>query len=284
MSKGPRSQSLRQIPPLTGGPQRSRYVASVQDIWAKFSPDTLRDICQMPEEAFAEAFDMQTYTVEQDPPADFYAFKENGSTILAVAHLDTVSRAESRGCTFLDTEDGWVVHSPALDDRLGAYVILDLLPKLGMTFDILLTVGEETGQSTALFFEPGKKYDWVIEFDRGGTDVVMYQYDDQGTADLVIDSGARVGQGSFSDISCLEHLGVKAFNWGVGYQDYHSARSHAFLDDTFEMVAHFIEFFRVNKNVHLPHENTPDDVIDGQYISDILARDDAYFATTEEII
>ena len=47
-----------------------------------------------------------------------------------------------------------MVHSGALDDRLGAYIILDLLPKLGINVDVLLTVGEEQGRSTANFFAP----------------------------------------------------------------------------------------------------------------------------------
>jgi hypothetical protein len=96
----------------------------------------------------------------------------------------------------------------------------------------------------------------VIEFDRGGTDVVMYQYEDARTIALVEESGARVGNGSFSDISYLDHLGVKAFNWGVGYQDYHSVRSHAYLDDLFLMLDHFVEFHDVNADVVMPHKES----------------------------
>jgi hypothetical protein len=204
---------------------------------------------------FALVFGMITTFVPQlAAPADFYAFRDNGSNVLAVAHLDTVGKPETRGCKFLETEGGVVVYSRALDDRLGAYVILDLLPALDINVDLLLTVGEETGQSTARYFEPPKEYDWVIEFDRGGTDVVMYQYEDDDMCDLVRDSGAKVGDGIFSDICYLDHLGVKAFNWGVGYRDYHSARSHAFLDDTFDMVSHFMNFYQANVGTRLPHE------------------------------
>jgi len=176
--------------------------------------------------------------------------------VLAVAHLDTVVRPDQRQCEYIKTAGGEIVYSGALDDRLGAYVILDMLPKLGVNVDVLLTTGEETGESTAAFFQPPKDYNWVIEFDRGGTDVVMYQYDDMETTELVEMTGADVGVGTFSDIAFLEHLGVKAFNWGVGYQDYHSVRSHAYLDDLFLMLDHFLDFHDANADTVLPHVET----------------------------
>lgn len=227
--------------------------ADVDRAWQVFNPATLKRICEMPEQDFAEAYGLKVQHVAQAAPSNFYAYRDNGSDILAVAHLDTVSTPKGRTCRFLDTTGGPVVFSRALDDRLGAFVILDLLPRLGLTFDILLTVGEETGNSTAAFFEPSKDYNWVIEFDRGGTDVVGYQYDDENWRELVRDCGAKIGDGLFSDICYLDHLGVKAFNWGVGYREYHTPRSHAFLDDTMDMVAHFMEFHRVNADVRLPH-------------------------------
>lgn len=220
-----------------------------------FNRAGLSRICEMPERDFAQAYDMDTYRIEHRETDNFFAYKDNGSNILAVAHLDTVGLAHQRACRFLDTEGGTVVYSRALDDRLGAYIILDLLPALGVTHDILLTVGEESGQSTAEFFDPpkGKQYDWMIEFDRGGTDVVMYQYDDKATRKLVQASGARVGDGIFSDIAYLEHLGIKGFNWGVGYRDYHGPRAHAYLDDTYAMVGSYLKFHAANATTHLPH-------------------------------
>jgi hypothetical protein len=229
--------------------------SNLKRIRQAFDQAALRRICLMPEADFAAAFGMEVVPVDQ-PHHDYYNFRDNGSKVLAVAHLDNVVDPELIQCNFLNTAGGPVVYSPALDDRLGAYIILDLLPKLGITYDVLLTTGEEWGQSTAAFFEPPKEYDWIIEFDRGGMDVVMYQYDDDETRDLVRDAGARVGEGSFSDIAYLEHLGVKAFNWGVGYQDYHSVRSHAYLDDTFTMVEHYLSFHENNDGIRLPHTKT----------------------------
>jgi len=231
-----------------------------------FDHEVLKRICEMSEKDFAKAYGMTEVPVLQKVPNDFYYFRDNGSDVLAVAHLDTVGLPHQRTCRFLDTEDGTVVYSRALDDRLGAYIILELLPTLGITYDILLTVGEENGQSTAAFFDPPKQYDWMIEFDRGGTDVVMYQYDDDLTRKLVKKSGARVGDGIFSDICYLEHLGIKGFNWGVGYQDYHGPRSHAYLDDTFSMVAKYLRFHEANAGVALPHED--EDAWWAKYLND----------------
>lgn len=216
----------------------------------------LARICTMPESRFAKAFGMERHAVPQPAPDDFYLFRDNGADILAVAHLDTIGRPHQRACRFLDTEAGTVVYSRALDDRLGAYIILDMLPKLDVNVDILLTVGEESARSTARYFEAPKQYNWMIEFDRGGTDVVMYQYDDDDTRKLVRDSGAQVGEGTFSDISYLDHLGIKGFNWGVGYRDYHSARAHAYLDDTLDMLDCFLQFHFMNADRFLPHDDT----------------------------
>lgn len=222
-----------------------------------FDAEALIRICQMREGSFAKVYGMTTVEVAQPAPANYYHFKDNGSDILAVAHLDTVAGRKARTARIVDTEAGPVVHSRALDDRLGAYVILDMLPKLGLTFDWLLTTGEESGLSTAAFFDPPKKYRWIIEFDRGGTDVVMYHYEDPECVHRVRACGAKVGRGSFSDISYLDHLGVKAFNWGVGYRDYHGPRAHAYLEDTFEMVDKFLTFHAAFGDVTMPHDGEP---------------------------
>lgn len=223
----------------------------------------LAKVCAMHETEFADEYGMQVTSVrrdfwwDQDYPG-FHAFKDNGANILAVAHLDTVQPHRKRGANFIDTAGGPVVYSGALDDRLGAYTILELMPTLGINMDVLLTTGEETGQTTAEEFRSDKGYNWMIEFDRGGTDVVMYQYEDHECMELVRDSGASIyDRGIFSDIGALDHLEIKGFNWGVGYRDYHSPRSHAFLEDYWKMIGHFVKFHDANADVYLPHEYLP---------------------------
>ncbi len=221
-----------------------------------FSQTALKRVCEMHETEFLEAYDMEHWIIESRQTDNFYLFKDNGAKVLAVAHLDTVMDHEDRTANFVNTAAGPVIFSGALDDRLGAYTILELLPKLGIQYDILLTVGEESGRSTAQYFTPpeGKEYHWMIEFDRGGTDVVMYQYDDIEMRQLVSDSGARPNDGIFSDISYMEHLEIKGFNWGVGYRDYHGPKSHAFLDDYWKMITYYLKFHENNADTYLPHD------------------------------
>lgn len=223
----------------------------------QFDHAALTRICTLPEDQFGVEFGMTKEVIATTrwvkEPENFYFFKDNGSDVLAVAHLDTVVAPNRRAANFVNTAAGPVVFSGALDDRLGAYIILDLLPRLGITHDVLLTVGEESGNSTAQFFDASKEYNWMIEFDRGGTDVVMYQYDDDDTRTLVRESGAVVGEGIFTDICFLDHLCVKGFNWGVGYRDYHGPRSHAYLNDTFDMVASYLRFHTANADTEMPH-------------------------------
>jgi hypothetical protein len=245
-----------------------------QQVRRAYRQDELSRVLTMPEKDFGAAFGMETTRVDRQlsadsckggTPPDYYHFKDNGSRVLAVAHLDTVVSPDRRAPLYISTRSGPYVRSGALDDRLGAYVILELLPKLGISCDQLLTVGEEDGESTAsLFDNPGKTYDHVIEFDRGGTDVVMYQYDCRESRDAVKACGAEVGLGSFSDIAYLEHLGVKCFNWGAGYDgNYHSEHGYAYLNDTFGMVAKYAKFSQQNAGVAMPHEPDPYSGYDG---------------------
>ena len=224
--------------------------AAKQAVRDVFDADTLVDICERDALDFAEFADFHELEAYRNQRRFFY-FQDNGADILAVAHLDTVQ--SDRSCKVVDTAAGLLACSGGLDDRLGAYVILDMLPKLGVKCDILLTTDEECAMSTAQEFVPHKSYNWMIQFDRGGTDVVMYQYEQPDYAFLVEESGARVGVGSYSDIADLDHLGCAGFNWGVGYQEYHSERSHAWLEDTFRSVARFVKFYMANADEFLPH-------------------------------
>ncbi len=235
-----------------------KYSQNLASVEAHFDRSALARVCEMSELDFPDHYDLVTVTVPQRVPDDFYYFQDNGARVLAVAHLDTVGLPHQRRASFVDTEAGEVLYSRALDDRLGAYTILELLPAMGIKYDVLLTTGEESGQSTAAYFQADKHYDWIIEFDRGGTDVVLYQYEDDELIRLVRQTGAPVGEGIFSDVSYMEHVGVKGINWGVGYQDYHGPRAHVFLDDYFEMIARYLKFDQNNAGTHMPHVATPD--------------------------
>jgi len=183
-----------------------------------------------------------------------FFYKDNGAKVLFVAHLDSVAKEKHFGVASLTGEK--VVYNAQLDDRLGAYVGLSLLPSLGIECDFLLTDGEETGRSTAKYFYPedGKEYNWIFSFDRTGTDVVMYDYEAPEYTRLLRESTFKVGIGSFSDICHLTHLGVAGFNFGVGYQDYHSARAHVFLSDLEHMIQNFLHFYTEHSETKMPHD------------------------------
>jgi len=227
---------------------KRHHIKRVKRIRQAFDADALEAICCADE---ASNF-FTKYGERRDDEGTYYYYKDNGSDILAVAHLDSVQ--SNRFCDVVETKRGQkIAFSPTLDDRLGAYVICELLPKLGIKTDILLTVGEESANSSADLFETEKDYKWIFSFDREGTDVVMYDYKTKEMEGLLKQCGFEVSFGSFSDICSLEHLGCKGFNFGVGYRNYHSKRAFVFLDDTFDMVARFMRFHDLNKNVHLKH-------------------------------
>ena len=87
---------------------------------AAFSRDDLARICTMPEREFASAFGMQTVMVDQAAPDNFYHFRDNGSRVLAVAHLDTVAGAGQRATHLACHGVGPVVFSRTLDEPLDA--------------------------------------------------------------------------------------------------------------------------------------------------------------------
>lgn len=210
--------------------------------------DEFKDIALKPIEDFAQFGELK------QTPDGMYVFRDNGSNILGIAHLDTVQNLSHFEVQNLD--DTRVVRNAQLDDRLGAYVILSLLPQLGVNCDILLTEGEEGGHSTGLYFEPTKKYNWIFEFDRMGMDVVMYQYHDKPTEEMMGKEGFIPAKGSFSDISMMEHLGVKGFNFGTGFYDYHGKDSHAIESHVLHNVKLFKQFYDKYKNTQLPHKNS----------------------------
>lgn len=164
---------------------------------------------------------------------------ERGGDVLAVAHLDTVGNQNAR-CTIKKNKARCI----KLDDRLGVWALLHILDKMPHMprYDILLTDSEECGQSTAQYFHTDKEYNWLFEFDRAGTDVVMYDYETDGLKDMMHDYGFAVGWGSFTDICSLERLGVAGFNVGTGYHNQHTNQCFADLRDTVDQCEMFSAF------------------------------------------
>ena len=203
----------------------------------------LETVCRMRVDEFA------SYGECVPTPGGNYVFRDVGSQVLAVAHLDTVLP----GTHF--ARDGDRVASPTLDDRLGVYLLAHLLPAFGVECDLLLTDGEEVGRSTARWFVPPRRYNWIFSFDRAGTDVVLYQYDAPECRRLLGRAGFRVGAGSSSDIAHLGFLGCKGFNFGCGYYRQHQRECFAVLRETERMVTGFVRFWRRHARTFLAHSD-----------------------------
>lgn len=197
------------------------------------------------------SFDQYGQRVDTTDGPFFY--KDNGSDILAIAHLDYVMGPIHT--SFLKLSDDTLFFCPTLDDRAGVYAILDYLPSKGLKYDVLLTTNEEKVGSTASHFKPpkGKKYRYMFSFDRRGTDVVMYNYYNYDMAEKLKILGWKVDFGTYSDISELEHLRCKGFNFGVGYDAAHTARCHLSHNDFKLNMRRFLSFYNKYRNDWFPH-------------------------------
>lgn len=197
----------------------------------------------------------------QDNP---YLFSDRGEKILAVAHLDVVGNlkpeftiAKMKGHE--EPSDKVYAWTPYGDDRAGVYTVMYHLPKMGLKYDLLLTTGEEHGRSSAKRFKSDKQYNWIFEFDRRGTDVVMYSYEDGALGEgkffdkLLALFGMQLGTGSFSDIEALQSLNCIGFNIGTGYMNEHTQDSYIDLDDLDKQINKFVKFYEAFKDIRLEY-------------------------------
>ena len=171
-----------------------------------------------------------------------------GSPVLMVAHVDTVQEprcpAEFRG--------GRLYHT-GLDNRLGVYLGLEVLPAMGLNVDLLLTTDEEAGCSTAALLRTRKQYNWMFSFDRTGDDVVCYQYECAPLTQILNACGFRVGTGTYSCIAELDHLACCGMNFGCGMFDYHGAGAYCDLAMLDRQLNRFAAFYCEYSGVLLEH-------------------------------
>ena len=166
--------------------------------------------------------------VNPDSDRDRYAYRPTtGVNVLTVCHADTVLNRPD----LWEQEGDWI-QSSELDDRLGLAMALAMSRRHGTA--ILVCDNEEVGRSTASVFA-GDNWpvpNWLIEFDRRGTDAVTYDYSSECWDGICEHYFEEIGNGSFSDVCYLESMERKAVNVGVGYYREHSLKCHAYLDET----------------------------------------------------
>jgi len=196
-----------------------------------------------------------------------YLYVDRGAEILAVAHLDTVADGRSYGkkaekfsqpsvtkAGYNDIEIG----SIALDDRLGVFMLMDVLPYLGLRYDILLTTDEEIGLSTAMYFNTSKEYNWIFEIDRRdyGT-VVLYDFETKEARTALQSLDYKIEIGSFSDICHLDQLGCVGFNFGAGYKYEHTNSCYTRTSWMNVVVQMFVDFYKYYSDTYFPYVPKP---------------------------
>jgi hypothetical protein len=161
----------------------------------------MSSLIDVSKEQFADAFTKPSEWFSQfgdawecGPEKDLLVHQDNGKKLLVVAHLDTVTpyyapptkglklrrpkwakkaKTHDQAITVATKEKdkrAKALTGPVVDDRLGCALALGV----GEWADVLWTDGEEKGRSTASYFDAPRRYNFIIGFDRRGTDVVTY--------------------------------------------------------------------------------------------------------------
>lgn len=180
-------------------------------------------------------------------------FRDNGAKILFVGHLDSVCQ----DLTFYFQADKGRIYNPQLDDRLGVYAGLYVLPALGLNYDLLLCDSEESGNSTASLFDKlnvEKEYNWIFEIDRAGTDVAIYQYENPEWRDSLRKHFGLVSSGSFTDIVELSQLGVCGVNISCGYYNNHGPSAFMEVDEFTSQIDKFVSFYNEYKDTKFEYD------------------------------
>lgn len=204
----------------------------------------LRKISWLKPHILAKKYGLTEYKTEEGR----HWYKDNGADILAVAHLD--SRYTFDTFNIVKGKPDSIIYCQTLDDRLGAYIILEWLQTANVKFDILLTENEERSASTAADFKPptGKKYNWTFSFDRRGTDVAVYQYRSAKLVEALTNAGFEsVVHGTYSDVVELEFLDVAGINFGAGYYKNHDYWAYASRNDITDQLRRFMQFYKTNR-------------------------------------
>lgn len=171
-------------------------------------------------------------------------FIDRGADVLFVAHIDTVQKPKFIRVRKTKSKKIKRVYAWGLDDRLGCMVASDLSKELGA--DLLICDLEERMGSTGMYHNL-KDYNWIVEFDRAGNDVVTYGLDSLEFY-MALEDYWNVGFGSFTDL-CMLNTSACCMNVGIGYEFAHSKDSYVNMKVLDAQIAQFREFYDKYKGV-----------------------------------
>ena len=188
-------------------------------------------------------YDYRKHTLDYSDKAKRRVFIDNNADILLVCHLDTI-------CSPRVKEKDGVLYGAGFDDRIGLYAAEKLI-EMGMNADILACDLEESANSTAQWHDC-KEYNWIVELDRAGDDVVTY---DLSCLDLddKISKYWKIGIGAFSDI-CYLDTDSACFNLGIGYKYAHSEKSECDMKILQKQLDKLMLFYHENKDISYKQE------------------------------
>ena len=178
-----------------------------------------------------------------------YLYAEGATTVLLVAHMDTVHRQPVEQICY--STDRTVAMSPqgiGGDDRCGIWMILQILHTADC--HVLFCEDEEIGCVGAKQFTRGNlqpQVNYIVELDRrGSNDAVFYSCDNPEFEDFITTFGFETAGGSCSDISYIApYLATAAVNISCGYYCEHQRHEYILLEEmelnaarVAQMVAH----------------------------------------------
>lgn len=218
----------------------------------------------LPVKHIFQKFDADNHVLDVADDESHRIFIDRGGSVLFVAHLDTVRKPRLR------KSDRRYIHGQGFDDRLGCMLAYNLSKELGA--DLLLTDHEEGGGTTARYHKT-KDYNWIVEFDREGIDVVTYGLDGYDFRQI-LENYWNIGFGSYSDI-CDIKTDACCFNLGLGHRNSHSKNSFIKIKELESQIDKFKEFYAVHKDTkYVRTKQTRNFTDDRHYLTE---KDRSYF-------
>lgn len=197
--------------------------------------------------------DFQSFMLDRTKNPQHRIFIDRDSDVLFVSHIDTVKKPKFIRKTKRR------IYASGLDNRLGCLIAYELSKELKA--DLLICDHEEMARSSGQFHEL-KEYNWIVEFDRAGDDVVTYDLDCKDFRRALSDYW-KIGFGCFSDV-CQLNTNVCCMNVGIGYEFAHSVDSYVCKKTMNRQIEKFKQFYQEHKDTQYKQDKQDDkfDVFD----------------------